>query len=121
MDVGPIYTLMDDHTGLGDTGETMIGRRIGNQIVFLSRPRFDPEIVLKPQVTLGAEAGTPIQDAVLGRSGAGRAVDYRGEPVLASWQPVPGVDWGFVTKKDVREVLKEIRGLASLDVATGAI
>ena len=41
---------------------------------------------------------------LLGLSGTVVAADYRGEAVLAAYEPIPGLAWGVVAKIDLAEV-----------------
>ena len=47
FDMAPIYKLIQDVTGLGETGETLVGKKIGNQVLYLNPLRHDPKAALK--------------------------------------------------------------------------
>ena len=49
VDMTPVYKLIQDTTGLGNTGETLVGKKIGNQVVFLNPLRHDPNAALKEE------------------------------------------------------------------------
>jgi PAS domain S-box-containing protein len=91
--------------GFGKTGEFTLARRekVGDQIVFLLSHRHggleDPEPV--PFQSVAAE---PMRQALLGRSGTLIGLDYRGEEVLAAYEPVGELDLGIVAKIDLSEV-----------------
>lgn len=114
VDMGPIYTLIQDKTGLGTTGETLIGRKDGGEVLFLNPLRHDPQAALKRRLNLGGETGIPIQEAALGRIGTGLVKDYRGIEVIAAWRPVPETDWGLVAKIDADEAFSEADSLQRL-------
>ncbi len=108
VDMSRLYSIIQDVTGLGDTGETLVGKRIGNEAVYLNPLRHDPQAVLKRKVRLGKEDGYPIQEAVQGRTGAGLSIDYRGKEVIAAWRYLPLLDWGVVAKIDSREAFADV-------------
>jgi PAS domain S-box-containing protein len=114
VDTAYIYRLIQDVTGLGDTGETLVGQKIGNQVVFLNPLRHDPEAALKKKINIGEKVGVPIQEAVQGREGAGQLVDYRGKKVIAAWQYIPSLDWGIVAKIDTQEAFADVVNLRNL-------
>lgn len=53
-------------------------------------------------------------EAVQGKTGAGRDIDYRGKKVIAAWRYIPSLDWGMVTKIDTKEAFAEITNLRNL-------
>jgi len=69
VDMAPLYRLIQDVTGLGETGETLLGKKIGNQVVYLNPLRHDLGTALKKTVTIGADISRPIQKAAHGRNG----------------------------------------------------
>ncbi len=103
FDVGEIYEIILDTSGLGKSGETLVGRKEGGYALFLNPLRHDKDSALKRKATFGEENAIPIQEAVQGRSGSGITVDYRGEEVIAAWQYIPSLNWGMVAKIDTKE------------------
>jgi len=114
LDLAPVYKLGREHTGLGATGEVLLGKKIGDKAVYLNPLRHDPEAALKRGVLIGGADGLPIQKAVQGQTGAGLATDYRGKEVLAGWRYLPSLDWGLVAKVDAAEVFADIANLRKL-------
>ncbi len=51
--MAPVYRLIQDTTGLGKTGETLIGKKTGNEVVFLNPLRHDPDATLNRKVIIG--------------------------------------------------------------------
>ncbi|MEX0796634.1 MAG: ATP-binding protein [Acidimicrobiia bacterium] len=101
----PILDLVSDYTGLGDTGETVLGRASPDGgVVFLTPLRFDSDAALARTMADGSAAATLVavsgEEAVLTD-----AVDYRGEPVFAATRYLDSADWGIVVKVDTGEVL----------------
>jgi signal transduction histidine kinase len=114
IDMSSLYKLIQDVTGLGDTGEVLLGKKIGNEVVYLNPLRHDPEAALKKSISMGGTLGGPIQEAVQGRKGAGRLIDYRGKKVIAAWRYMPSLDWGMVAKIDTDEAFAEVTKLRNV-------
>jgi HAMP domain-containing protein len=114
VDMAPVYKLLEDADGSSRTGETVLGKKIGNEVVFLNPLRFDPGSALRRRVTIGGAAGAAIQMAAQGGTGCGRTIDYRGKPVIVAWRYIPFLDWGVVAKIDAEEAFAEIAKLRKL-------
>ncbi|MGB5746620.1 MAG: ATP-binding protein [Desulfobacterales bacterium] len=111
IDMESIYELILDTTGLGETGETFIAKKAGNQTVFLNPLRHDPVAALKKKVVFGEKQAIPVQEALKGNNGSGISVDYRGQEVLAAWRYIPSLDWGVVAKIDLAEAFEPVTTL----------
>jgi PAS domain S-box-containing protein len=116
IDMTPAYKLIQDVTGLGNTGEVLIGKKIGNEVEFLNPLRHAPQAALKIKVTLGDASAFPIQQAVQGRTGSGLSTDYRGKKVIAAWRYIPSLDWGMVAKIDTQEAFADVTNLRNLSI-----
>ena len=99
-----IDEFVKDYTGLGETGETIIVSKIGNDAVFITPTRFDPQAVFKRKIQIGSNEGLDIQKAIKAEKGTGISVDYRGQEVLAVWRYLPTFKLGMVVKMDTQEV-----------------
>ena len=106
LNLARFFEIVTESTGLGETGETVLGTEEGGRLLFTSPTRHDPAAALKRSVPLSGDIGRPMQLAVRGQSGAGRAKDYRGEEVLAGWEPVPSLASGVVVKIDRSEAMQ---------------
>ena len=98
-----VFEVFSDYTGLGDTGETLVGTRVGDGVVVVAPLRHDPEAAFKARVSLSDARGLPLQRAVQGQRGYGEEIDYRGKSVAASWTYLPSFRWGMVVKQDYDE------------------
>lgn len=120
-----IDTVMQEPTGLGETGETYLVGKAQNQasaqeeaISFLSNSR------LVTQTTILNAAFVPSQVAahavVRGNTAHAIIPSYRGVPVLASWTPVniPGLNWGIVAEIGLEEALTPSGGKGEQDFFT---
>jgi signal transduction histidine kinase len=106
-----IYGFVKDYIGLGKTGETIIAAKKGNEAIFLTPCRFDPEAEFKRTVELGSRDGLDVQKAIQGEGGSGITLDYRNSKVLAVWRHLSAFNLGFVVKMDVQEVFASANGL----------
>jgi len=116
IDTTSIYGLINDSTGLGLSGETLLGKKTGNEIVYLNPLKYEPDAALKKRIILGGKFGGPIQEAAQGRQGVGKLIDYRGQRVIAAWRYIPSLDWGMVAKIDVKEAFADITSMKKLMV-----
>jgi signal transduction histidine kinase/DNA-binding response OmpR family regulator len=105
----PVFTVVGDYGGLGETGETILGARRDDAVVVVAPTRFDSQLPPGRRIGLGAPEGRGLEAAVDGKAGQGTRRDYRGEEVLAAWRPVPSLGLGLEVKMDVTEVLAPVR------------
>ncbi len=85
------------------TGEAVIARLEGSELVFLLRKKQHEEEVPKT-LPLTSGLAEPMRRAVSGRSGTMIGLDYRGVMVVAAYEPVPVLGIGVVTKIDLAEI-----------------
>ncbi len=116
VDMVPIYEFIQDTTGLGETGETLIGLNKGDHALFLNPLRYDIDAALKREAIFGRTSAFPIQEAVQGRNGSGLSIDYRGEKIIASWRHIPSLSWGLVAKIDTSEAFASIKHLRNISI-----
>jgi methyl-accepting chemotaxis protein len=116
------FHLINDVTGLGRTGETVVGKKIDKEVVLMAPTRHDPGAALLRKVTIGANESRALQEASRGQTGEGQTIDYRGQFVFASWQYVPSLDWGLVVKIDYAEAMQVVEESRETTLAlTGVI
>ena len=104
LNLASLFAVIGDTAGLGDTGETTVGRREGERVVFTAPTRHDPEAALRRSLPIGSPMATAL--AARREEGAGAVLDYRGREVLAAWAAVPSLEWGLVVKQDRTEALE---------------
>jgi signal transduction histidine kinase len=92
-----------NYTGFGNTGEFTLARATGDNIVFLLSHRHYDLDKLKP-VRFDSELAEPMRLALSGQSGTVVGLDYRGENVLAAYEPVAELNLGIVAKIDLTEI-----------------
>lgn len=101
-----IDQIKDAHSkylGFGETGEFTLSKKENDQIVFILDHRHFDLDNLKP-IPWNSELAQPMRLALSGKSGTTVALDYRGETVLAAYEPVNELDLGIVAKIDLAEV-----------------
>lgn len=96
-----LYPLLQDRSGLGDTGESLIVNSLGYALNKLRHYDNAP-------LNLKIEA-TPAQMAIQGKTGVIEEADYRGVPVMAAYSWLPEMNWGFVVKQDRKELFKPVQ------------
>lgn len=89
--------------GLGKTGEIVLARRDGENIVFLFRQKA-PQADQPLSVPFDSRLAEPMRLALDGQAGAMIGRDYRGAVVLAAYEPVTVFNLGLVAKIDRAEV-----------------
>jgi serine phosphatase RsbU (regulator of sigma subunit) len=114
LNVDDAFRIINDYTGLGRTGETVVGTVRDGEIVLLAPTRHDPDAAFK-RLPLEGPNARPLQEALQGGKGSGVAVDYRGREVLAIWRYFP-LRWGMVVKKDAEEAFAPVRRLRNLSL-----
>ena len=114
LDGAEIFRIVSDRTGLGETGETLLNRRIGDDAVIMVPVRggFDPPFTRR--VALGSPFGIPTQRAVQGSRGEGVVIDHWNRRVLAVWRYMPALAAGLVVKMDANEAYAPARQLTLL-------
>ena len=90
------------------TAETLLVRRDGDNVVFLSELRHRKGTPLSLRFPV-ADSRLPAAAAVRGRQGIMEGIDYRGVPVVAALRPIPDSAWYIVAKVDQAEVFAPLR------------
>lgn len=109
LNLEPFYRLINDYTGLGMSGETLVAKTIESKVMFMAPTRHDNQAAFRRSIAMNGEDGFAIREASRGQVGAGRVKDYRGEDVLAAWQHVPSLEWGLVVKIDHTEAMAPVQ------------
>jgi signal transduction histidine kinase len=89
--------------GFGETGEFTLARRSGDQIEFLLRHRHG-SLSSPDAISFHELRAEPMRRALSGDSGTLIGLDYRGETVLAAYEPVALMNLGVVAKIDLEEI-----------------
>ncbi len=123
-----LYSALNDRSGMGETGETVVVTRAGDSVVVITPERntldaaFTFQLpstrakgaVSRAEARADADASrVPLVGAVTGMHGVGQYLDYRGVPAVIAWTYVPSFRWGLVVKQDEREAFALIYQLRS--------
>jgi len=113
--VNSILALVQDYSGLGRTGETLIVRRNGSgDPVFLLPTRFGKDDAVGQ--TLSRQRNYAANFAFAGEKVLVDCIDYREQPVLAIGRHVEATDWGLVVKIDKSEAYAPVKSLWQMSV-----
>ena len=131
IDIDRISAIAGDSLGLGQTGEIVLGRRIGDEVLLLTPTRHDPEAESHRRYRLADSPRPPLVTAVQVGNGEGAAKDYLAHDVWAVWRYLPALKLGMVVKVDMDEAFAPladmrntaliIAGLASCFVFLAAL
>ena len=120
-----IFQTFTDYNGLGETGETVVASREGNEMWFIAPSRRQEDALTERRIPFGSGKAISMERAVQGQRGYGETIDYRGVRVMAVWSYLPSYRWGMVVKQDVEEAFALTRRqsavVAALLAATVAI
>ncbi|MBI5308005.1 MAG: cache domain-containing protein, partial [Planctomycetes bacterium] len=106
-----IEPLIRNWPGMGNTGETLLVRREGNNVVYLNDLRHKQDAALKLAISIHS---TPDIASVLssgGKDGIKESMDYRNVRVLSAYRYIPVLNWGLVAKQDLKEAFAPVEKL----------
>ncbi|WP_243300636.1 PAS domain S-box protein [Geothrix oryzisoli] len=104
-----LYPLVTSWPTASPSAETLLVRRGGDEILYLSEFRHRAQPALSLRLPLKADPSMPSALAARGQEGLVAGLDYRGEPVLAAIHQIRAMPWGMVTKVDEAEVYGPLR------------
>ena len=90
------------------SAETLLVRRDGDEVVYLSNLRNYDDAPLKLRFPVASTPHLPATMAVQGREGIVEGIDYRSVPVLAELRKIPGTPWFLVAKVDQDEIFAPV-------------
>jgi len=103
----PIYRLIEERSGLGQTGEVVL---IDRDLRMLTQSRFTEESTILKTVS-DAE---PIRLALKGEKGHDFFTDYRGVRAIASFRPLSEIGAVLIAKMDESEGFAPVNNLRNL-------
>ena len=116
------YAVVNDYSGLGETGETVLGTLKGKNATVIAPIRSDQSAAFKRRYAIGEARLESLQEAVQGKGGYGTGNDHRDTLTVASWKYLPSLRWGMVVKMDSSEafelIAKQRSAVVWLSVAT---
>ncbi len=106
-----LYSVLASWPIPSPSGEAVLVRLEGRDVVFLNNLRFRRDSALSLRVPL-ATSTLPAAQLLGGTADEVEGVDYRGVPVLAAGRRVAGTPWLLLAKVDAAEAFAGIRRLA---------
>jgi PAS domain S-box-containing protein len=101
--ISQIKDAHDQFAGLGETGEIVMARLEEGNITFVLRQRHSTSDQTM-SIPLESQLAEPMRLALSGQAGSIVGLDYRGETVLAAYEPISSLEMGIVTKIDIAEI-----------------
>ena len=103
-DLRPVHRLLEERSGLGETGEVLI---VDRNLRMLTQSRFSDESTVLENVP----GNHPIQQGLQGNKGEMFFRDYRGVSVLGAYRSLTVVDAVLIAKTDEAESFSPIAKL----------
>ncbi|WP_374762919.1 hybrid sensor histidine kinase/response regulator [Yunchengibacter salinarum] len=97
-----VLAARSDKWIFGDTGEFTLGERENGMIRFMLPSRFTGKTIAP--IPMDGTRAEPMRRALSGETGTTRALDYRGNEVLAAYEYIPDAQLGIVAKIDISEL-----------------
>ncbi len=101
--------VVNNYTGLGQTGETIVVSRIGDKIVFTSPTRHDANAAFNRTMKINQQISHPLYQASQGIKGVGINIDYRSQETIAAWRYLPSLNSGLLVKIDTSEAFASLQ------------
>jgi signal transduction histidine kinase len=108
-----LYPMLQSWPAQNDTGETVLIRRDGNEVLYLNELRHQKKAALSLRRSI-SDPQLLAAMAIEGRRGVVKGVDYRGVPVIGALEQVPDSTWFIVAKVNTEEVDAPVRHQAQL-------
>lgn len=106
-----IEPLIRNWPGMGDTGETLLVRRDGDNIVYLNNLRHKQGVAMRFTSPIHSTVDIPSVLSSQGEEGMKESMDYRNVRVLSAYRYIPILNWGLVAKQDLKEAFAPVEKL----------
>ena len=117
-----VYHVVQDPSGGGQTGETVVAGLKGSHAVVMTPLRHDPDAAFRRRIPMGGAEENLIQEAVQGLATEGHYTDYRGKKVYAVTRYLPSLRWGMAIKMDDEEAFQRVhRERRALAIVAGGM
>ena len=102
-----LYPLLNSWPSLSKSAESLLFRREGEEIVYLSdlRHKPDQQPFMKTKATLTNSVVSMASDGITSTI---EGIDYRDVHVVAAMNKIPGTPWYLIAKMDRDEILSEL-------------
>lgn len=108
-----LFPLLAGWPAPSNTAESLLMRREGSEVVFLTPLRKHPNRFPPLRISTEQTAVAAVR-AFSGQEGALEAHDYHGDAVFAATMPVAGTNWRLMAKVDAEEVMAPLRRVSRL-------
>ncbi|MDX2109223.1 MAG: PAS domain S-box protein [Verrucomicrobiota bacterium] len=116
-----LYPFITRWPTASDSGETLLVRKEGHEVLYLNPLRFRPDASLNLRISLD-QTNVPAVQVVKGALGNINGPDYRGVEVMASVRAIPNSPWYLVARMDRAEILQPlVEQLRILVVLVGSL
>jgi len=116
-----LATIGDSWPVPSETAESVVLRRDGDSVLFVTDPRFLRGWAFKVRIPLSDDKRGAVQ-AIGAGEGVHLAVDYRGTPMMVAARRIPNSDWSLVTRMDLAEIEAPVlHEAASIAVLLGIV
>jgi two-component system, NtrC family, sensor kinase len=106
--------VVNNYTGLGKTGETIVVTKFDDIIIFTSPIRHDPDAAFNRIIKIQQNPHHPLYQASQGNKGFGLSIDYRGQETIAAWRYLPSLNGGLLVKMDTAEAFASLNTLKNM-------
>ncbi|WP_413171909.1 ATP-binding protein [Anabaena azotica] len=113
--------VVNDYTGLGKSGETIVGSLVDERIIFTAPTRHDPKAAFQRYVNINNNKLHPLNQATQGLKGNDITIDYRNQETIAAWRYLPSLNAGVLVKIDADEVFAPLKTLRNIVIMLGTI
>jgi signal transduction histidine kinase/CheY-like chemotaxis protein len=104
LDNQELYSVINDYTGLGETGDVLVAARLDESRMVVVNPlRHNDSRAFSMQTPIEGGPFPALARALSGVHGSGIFDDLAGKPVVASWSYVPSFRWGMVVQQQTEE------------------
>ena len=110
IELRPIHRLIEERSGLGETGEVII---VDRDLRMLTQSRFGEAATVLTSVP----ENNPIRLGIQGKKGEAFHEDYRRVPVVGSFRPLPEIGAVVIAKADESEVFSPVTKLRNTALA----
>lgn len=111
VDLSTIHELVADKAGMGNTGITVLSKKVSDQgLLYLTPRKLNSETIPEEIVPFTAQSN-PMQEAVLGNSGSGLNLSCEDREILSAWRHIPLLEMGLVARMDQKEAFAAVDDL----------
>lgn len=115
-----LFKMVVNYNGLGKSGEIVAGYFDKDKNIISAIPlRYNPDAFTESfilQENDDFQKKIPVREALEGRNGSGKAIDYRDVKIYAAWKYVQSLRWGMVVKIDYDEIMKPAYDRAIINI-----